>query len=154
MANSNIAGRTEVSLEFATQSAKPSKNAGDELVEIRFHVPGTISKLKGSDAGSQKSDAEDNADEDEMSAAQVFHENIKEKADIGQVTGDIILSFEEVLVLTPRGRYDVDMFPDFLRLRGKTYDYKIIYTSISRLFLLPKDDQHVLFIVRMVLSFI
>ena len=56
-------------------------------------------------------------------------------------------SFEEVLVLTPRGRYDVDMFPEFLRLRGKTYDYKILYTSISRLFLLPKDDQHVLFIV-------
>ena len=72
---------------------------------------------------------------------------VKEKAEIGQVAGDVILSFEEVLVLTPRGRYDVDMFPEFLRLRGKTYDYKILYTSISRLFLLPKDDQHVLFIV-------
>lgn len=41
------------------------------------------------------------------------------------------------------------MFPDFLRLRGKTYDYKIVYTSISKLFLLPKDDLHVLFIVRL-----
>ncbi|KAJ6621788.1 structure-specific recognition protein-domain-containing protein [Mycena sp. CBHHK59/15] len=145
VANSNIAGRTEVSLEFSGPSAPKSKQAGDEMVEIRFHVPGVMSKLKGSEDGSQKSDAED--DEDEVSAAQVFHDNIKETADIGQVTGDIILSFEEVLVLTPRGRYDVDMFPDFLRLRGKTYDYKIIYTSISKLFLLPKDDQHVLFIL-------
>ncbi|KAF7364967.1 FACT complex subunit POB3 [Mycena venus] len=141
--NSNIAGRTEVSLEFTPPSNK-NKVAGDEMTEIRFHVPGVISKMKGSEDGSQKSDAE--GDDDEVSAAQVFHDNIKETADIGQVTGDIILSFEEVLVLTPRGRYDVDMFPDFLRLRGKTYDYKIIYTTISKLFLLPKDDQHVLFI--------
>ncbi|KAJ7017317.1 structure-specific recognition protein-domain-containing protein [Mycena alexandri] len=142
--NSNIAGRTEVSLEF-TPSTK-TKHVGDEMTEIRFHVPGMISKAKGgSDDGSQKSDNE--ADDDEISAAQVFHDNIKETADIGQVTGDIILSFEEVLVLTPRGRYDVDMFPDFLRLRGKTYDYKIIYSTISKLFLLPKDDQHVLFIL-------
>ncbi|KAJ7195515.1 SSrecog-domain-containing protein [Mycena pura] len=144
VANSNIAGRTEVSLEFSNPSGK-TKQAGDEMTEIRFHVPGTISKIKGSEDGSQKSDDED--DDDEVSAAQVFHENIKEMAEIGQVTGDMILSFEEVLVLTPRGRYDVDMFPDFLRLRGKTYDYKIVYTSIARLFLLPKDDQHVLFIL-------
>jgi len=153
VANSNIAGKTEVSMEFSnlspTSSAGPksslTRNMGDELTEIRFFVPGNFSKLKGSDAGSQKSDDED---EEEISAAQVFHDTIKEKAEIGQVTGDLILSFEEVLVLTPRGRYDMDMFPDFLRLRGKTYDYKVLYQSIARLFLLPKDDQHVLFIVR------
>lgn len=149
VANSNIAGRTEVSLEFVPSSPggkKPSKNVPDEMVEIRFYVPGTHTKLRGSEAGSQKSDAEDE-DGEEVSAAQAFHEAIKDKAEIGQVSGDLVLSFEEVLVLTPRGRYDVDMFLDFLRLRGKTYDYKILYSSISRLFLLPKDDQHVLFIV-------
>lgn len=147
VANSNIAGKTEVSLEFIVDdSKKRPKGAPDEMVEIRFHVPGTHTKTRGSDAGSQKSDAEDD-DEEEISAAQVFHDAIKDKAEIGQVTGDIILSFEEVLISTPRGRYDVDMFPDFLRLRGKTYDYKILYSSISRLFLLPKDDMHVLFVV-------
>lgn len=137
-----------MSLEFMSTSAggkKAAKSATDEMVEIRFYVPGTQTKLRGSDAGSQKSDAED--DGEEVSAAQAFHDSIKEKAEIGQVSGDLVLSFEEVLVLTPRGRYDVDMFLDFLRLRGKTYDYKILYSSISRLFLLPKDDQHVLFIV-------
>jgi structure-specific recognition protein 1 len=145
VANSNIAGRTEVSIEFNNPPpAKGSKNNAEELVEIRFFVPGTQSKNRGSDAGSQKSDAED---EEEVSAAQVFHDTIKERADIGQVTGDIILSFEEALITTPRGRYDVDMFPEFMRMRGKTYDYKILYSSISKLFLLPKDEQHVLFIV-------
>ncbi|RXW17795.1 hypothetical protein EST38_g8054 [Candolleomyces aberdarensis] len=150
VANSNIAGRTEVSLEFANLpgSSKGSKTAGDEMVEIRFHVPGSVSKLKGSDAGSQKSQKSDDENEEEdISAAQAFHETIKERANIGQITGNMILSFEEVLVLTPRGRYDMDMFPEFLRLRGKTYDYKILFTSISKLFLLPKDDQHVLFIL-------
>jgi structure-specific recognition protein 1 len=118
------------------------------MVEIRFYVPGTQARARGSDAGSQKSDDEEGEGEgEEMSAAQAFHDAIKDKADIGQVSGDLVLSFEEVLVLTPRGRYDVDMFLDFLRLRGKTYDYKILYSSIARLFLLPKDDQHVLFIV-------
>ncbi|KAJ3552977.1 hypothetical protein NM688_g3870 [Phlebia brevispora] len=145
VANSNIAGRTEVSLEFAVPAdKKQSRHPPDELTEIRFYVPGTHTKERGSEAGSQKSDEED---EEEISAAQAFHDAVKEKAEIGQVAGDVILSFEEVLVLTPRGRYDVDMFPEFLRLRGKTYDYKILYTSISRLFLLPKDDQHVLFIL-------
>src|SRR6266481_825533 len=34
------------------------------------------------------------------------------------------------------------------RLRGKTYNYKILYSSITRLFLLPKfDENHIQFIV-------
>ncbi|KAG6332186.1 hypothetical protein ID866_6901 [Astraeus odoratus] len=147
VANSNIAGRTEVSLEFAPSGQtgkKPSRNAFDEMVEVRFYVPGTHTRARGSDAGSQKSDDEDG---EEMSAAQAFHDAIKEKAEIGQMAGDLVLSFEEVLVLTPRGRYDLDMSLEYLRLRGKTYDYKVLYSSISKLFLLPKDDQHVLFIL-------
>lgn len=151
VANSNIAGRTEVSLEFMAPSdsagKKPSKNQLDEMVEIRFFVPGQSTRARGSDAGSNKSDVEENDNDEEVSAAQAFHDAVKEKAELGHVSGDIILSFEEVLVLTPRGRYDVDMFPNFLRLRGKTYDYKIVYSSISKLFLLPKDDLHILFIL-------
>jgi structure-specific recognition protein 1 len=152
VSNSNIAGRTEVSLEFTNPPSDAKKRRPDELTEIRFFVPGTHTKSRDSDAGSQKEDAGEDAEEPEpegaeVSAAQAFHDAIKEKAELGQVAGDLIVSFEEVLVLTPRGRYDVDMFPDFLRLRGKTYDYKIVYSTISRLFLLPKDDLHVLFIV-------
>ena len=150
VANSNIAGRTEVSLEFTTQNKKQARGAPDEMVEIRFYVPGTQTKNRGSDAGSQKSDVEE--DGEEVSAAQAFHDLVKEKAELGAVSGVIILSFDEVNVLTPRGRYDVDMYPEFLRLRGRTYDYKIMYGSISKLFLLPKDDLHVLFIVSTVSS--
>lgn len=121
-----------MSLEFVPSGAKKaSRTAPDEMVEIRVYVPGTHTKLRGSDAGSQKSDAEDE-DAGEVSAAQAFHHD---QAEIGQVSGDLVLS---VLVLTPRGRYNVDMFLDFLRLRGKTYHYKIVYSSISKLFLPPQ----------------
>ncbi|KIJ54619.1 hypothetical protein M422DRAFT_24531 [Sphaerobolus stellatus SS14] len=142
--NSNIAGKTEVSLEFApmdTRGAKKGK-ASDELTEIRFYIPGTHTR-EGSEG--KESGAEDDV---EVSAAQAFHDMIREKAEIGQVAGETLVSFDEVLVTTPRGRYDIDMFPTFLRLRGKTYDYKVLYTSITRLFLLPKfDENHIQFIV-------
>ncbi|GJJ14142.1 hypothetical protein Clacol_008401 [Clathrus columnatus] len=144
VANSNIAGKTEVSLEFVPSDNKNKKasKAVDELVEMRFYIPGTHTKEDAEDKGS---DAEDDV---ETSAAQAFHDTIKEKAEIGQVMGETIVSFDEVLVTTPRGRYDIDMFPTFLRLRGKTYDYKVLYNSITRLFLLPKfDENHIQFIV-------
>lgn len=156
IANSNIAGKTEVSMEFITGeqqqpeantgtstngTAKPKKQRGDQLVEMRLHVPGNVER--SDDEGGEASDAEDRE-----TAASAFHEAIKAKADIGQVAGDGIILFKEVLVLTPRGRYDLDMFPGFLRLRGKTYDYKVLYSSITKLFLLPKpDDIHVQFVV-------
>ncbi|KAF8511603.1 structure-specific recognition protein-domain-containing protein [Gautieria morchelliformis] len=145
VANSNIAGKTEVSLEFTSapdiKGAKKAKPV-DELVEMRFYIPGTHTKEGSENKGS------DDEDEVEMSAAQAFHDTIKEKAEIGKVIGETLVSFDEVLVTTPRGRYDIDMFPTFLRLRGKTYDYKVLYTSIIRLFLLPKfDENHIQFIV-------
>ncbi|KAH8825133.1 SSrecog-domain-containing protein [Flagelloscypha sp. PMI_526] len=115
VSNSNIAGRTEVSLEFATSNSK-SGSREDEMVEIRFFVPGTQTKTNsGSDAGDNQQD-----EDEEISAAQVFHDQIQEKADIGEVTGDIILSFEEV---------------------------PVVYSTISRLFLLPKDEQSIMFIL-------
>ncbi|KAG9090093.1 FACT complex subunit [Ceratobasidium sp. 370] len=100
VANSNIAGRTEVSLEFSTAPAastsKSKKGRPDELTEIRFYVPGTRTK-------SDDDDEVDNKDDDEeVSAAQAFHDLIKEKADIGQVIGDVLVSFSEVNIQTPR----------------------------------------------------
>jgi structure-specific recognition protein 1 len=69
-------------------------------------------------------------DDDDITHVQLFHDTIKEKANIGQITGESIFIFHEVLVSTPRGRYDIHMFPNFLRLHGKTYDYKVPYNTI------------------------
>jgi structure-specific recognition protein 1 len=159
IANSNVAGKTEVSMEFinaeqqqpvantgatSNGTSKSKKSQGDQLVEMRFHIPGNVEK--GSDE--EDDDEENEEGVEQETAANAFHEAIKAKADIGQAAGDGIIMFKEVLVLTPRGRYDIDMFPGFLRLRGKTYDYKVLYSSVTRLFLLPKpDDIHVQFVV-------
>ncbi|PWY99997.1 putative POB3-protein that binds to DNA polymerase I [Testicularia cyperi] len=159
LANSNIA-KTEVSMEFLNpeqqqpgantgstdgSSSKSRRNRGDQLVEMRLYVPGQAAKDDGSDAGSANDGGDDNNEE---TAAEAFHEALKSKADIGQVAGDSIVVFKEVLVLTPRGRYDIDVFNSFIRLRGKTYDYKILYSSMNKLFLLPKSDEiHVMLVI-------
>ena len=52
-----------------------------------------------------------------------------------------------------RGRYSIKAYPTFLQLHGKTFDYKIPYITITRLFLLPHNDQRqMFFVVRRTLS--
>ncbi|EEB08001.1 FACT complex component Pob3 [Schizosaccharomyces japonicus yFS275] len=137
--NTNLSGKNEVALEFSTQNDGPVPSAqSDQLVEMRLYIPGTTTR----------EEAAEGEEATEQNLASVFYETLKERADIGQVTGDAIVSFSDILLLTPRGRYDIDMYEDCMRLRGKTYDYKVDYTSIIRLFLLPKpDDQHVVFVI-------
>jgi structure-specific recognition protein 1 len=70
-------------------------------------------------------------------------------ADIISVEGDAICTLTELNCLTPRGRYDVKFFTDFIDLHGKTFDYKIPYDHILRLFLLPhKDNRQMYFVVK------
>ncbi|EGV66600.1 SSrecog-domain-containing protein [Yamadazyma tenuis ATCC 10573] len=141
--NSNLTGKNEVAVELNLETS--ASKAGDELVEMRFYVPGvvenetkTVTKVKNEE-GEEKEHEE--AEIEEISAASVFYEQLKDNANIGQVAGEAIVSFSDVLFLTPRGRYDIDMYPTSLRLRGKTYDYKIQYKQIERIFSLPKPDE-------------
>lgn len=89
--------------------------ADEELVEMRFFVP------------------------DEEDAKEV-HDKIKERADTSAFAGESIASFQQMGVVVPRGRFDIDLYPNHIKLRGKTVDFKILYSSITRLFLLPKPD--------------
>jgi structure-specific recognition protein 1 len=55
-----------------------------------------------------------------------------------------------VIYLFCSGRYDMDMFATFFRIRGKSNDYRILYTSIKNMFLLPKpDDMHHSFVIQL-----
>ncbi|KAG0255749.1 FACT complex subunit [Linnemannia exigua] len=137
--NTSLTAKHEVMIELGGPDgeggARDKSRKGDQLVEMRFYVPGQANQEGG--------------EGEEESNANVFYNSIKNEADIGDAApGDGIVLFSDTLCLTPRGRYDIDMFPAFLRLRGKTTDYKISYTSIIKLFLLPKpDDVHVLFVI-------
>ena len=106
-----------------------NEDAQVSLMEIRFHVPNT--------ADSENDPASD------------FINSVLEKADIAQTSdADAICALTELNCITPRGRYDVKFFNDFVDLHGKTFDYKISYDHILRLFLLPhKDGRQMYFMV-------
>ncbi|KAI0166484.1 hypothetical protein GGR57DRAFT_496746 [Xylariaceae sp. FL1272] len=152
ISNTNLAGRNEVAVEFnpsneddtgtnghlgGARSRGKKLGAGkDQLVEMRFYIPGTTTRkeTEGEEAGSD-------ADEEEKNAATLFYETLIDKAEIGETAGDAIATFLEVLHLTPRGRFDIDMYDSSFRLRGKTYDYKIQYDAIKKFMVLPKPDE-------------
>jgi structure-specific recognition protein 1 len=170
VSNTTVSGKNEVSVEFQL----PRKDVkGDQLVEVRFYVPGTATQgqivddgqgkilkdkadlLEGDDddgemgeitAGDQQVLLDDNGDQ--IGQAQLLCDTIKLKSNMDQMTSELLVSFEELLSLTPRGRFKVDLHQDFFRLRGKSHDYKIFYQSITRLCLVPKpDDMHWNFVV-------
>eukprot|EP00741_Cyanophora_paradoxa_P002467 tig00000076_g2391.t1 len=118
--------RDEVMLEFHMDDTQIGRE-DESLAEMRLYMPSNI--------------------EGQMDA-EAFFKAVQEKADIGVDTGDGICRFDDVGMLTPRGRYELEMFPTFLRLHGKSYDYKVLYSSIERLFVLPKPDKnHVFFVI-------
>ncbi|KAK6822778.1 hypothetical protein PG990_015214 [Apiospora arundinis] len=152
ISNTNLAGRNEVAIEFAASDqadtgtngslggargrGKKSGAGKDQLVEMRFYIPGTATRkeTEGEEAGSD-------VDQQEKNAATLFYETLIDKAEIGETAGDAIATFLEVLHLTPRGRFDIDMYESSFRLRGKTYDYKIQYDHIKKFMVLPKPDE-------------
>lgn len=181
ISNTNLSGRNEVSVEMDLLHENDTvERTGDELVEIKFFIPGNVemkdeqmdidddeddekkkvnanendeTKKTDKDGDSEMNEDSEKKDDSKQTKtktrAELFVEELKSKADITQVVGKVIVSFAEVLFLTPRGRYDIDMYENFLRLRGKTYDYKLQYTQILRIFSLPKlDGMHHLLILQ------
>jgi structure-specific recognition protein 1 len=118
VSNTNLAGKGEVAVEFslpgdgeetgtnghlggARTGGKKSGAARDQLVEMRFYIPGmTAAKTEKDDE--ELEDGEDNDAAEQQQAADAFYQILSEKADIGEVAGDTIAEFRDVLHLTPR----------------------------------------------------
>ncbi|KAI9813381.1 MAG: FACT complex subunit [Phylliscum demangeonii] len=175
ISNTNLAGKTELAVEFflpaneeqeangngnghgpdhgqaVTGGAKVRRGRkaggpGDQLVEMRFYIPGTTKPKEVEDEEGAEAEVDD--EQEELNAATAFYNILMDKAEIGDVAGDTFATFLDVLHLTPRGRFNIDMYESSFRLRGKTYDYKIQYDSIKKFMLLPKpDDTHMLITV-------
>ncbi|KAJ3099368.1 FACT complex subunit [Phlyctochytrium planicorne] len=151
----------------------------DIMVEIQFFIPGMVTASQVDDSGvdgkkllrdkdsappvaangKSREEGEINEEDEELvlgddgeaiSAASIFCETIKNRADVSVSQGESIVTFPDVLCLTPRGRFEIDMHATFFRLRGKSHDYRILYSSIRGMFMLPKpDDLHYNFVIRL-----
>ena len=121
---------TNVSKNEAILQFHQNEDAAVSLMEIRFHIP--------------SSGVDIDAD-----PAQEFIQKVLSRADIQSASdADAICTLTELNCITPRGRYDVKFFTDFVDFHGKTFDYKISYEHILRLFLLPhKDGRQMYFVV-------
>lgn len=113
VANVQLPNKNELAVDVHVDDTAGKMD--EELVEMRWYIP------------------------DEANAADLLGK-IKERADTSAFAGETICSFNEVALVVPRGRYEVDMFPNHIKLHGKSTDFKILYSSITRLFLLPKPD--------------
>ena len=115
--NTNLAGKNEVAVEFslpangkdtgtngdlggARARGKKSGAGKDQLVEMRFYIPGTVAKKEKEDEGDGKSGEEE--DVEEQNAANLFYDTLMDKAEIGEVAGDTFATFLDVLHLIPR----------------------------------------------------
>ena len=118
------ANKSEAILEFHS-----NEDSTVGLCEMRFHIP----MIEGN--------------EDEI-PAEKFRDLIMQHAGVEAEVEQPIVLLTNMLCLTPRGRYDIKIFPTFLSFHGKTYDYKIPARSVNRLFMLKhKDGRRQYFVV-------
>ncbi|MCP9257658.1 FACT complex subunit SSRP1 [Dirofilaria immitis] len=119
------AGKSEAALEF-----HQNDDCSVSLMEMRFHIP-----------------TDPDADED-VDPVEEFRRAVMQYAGIETETDQPVAILQQILCTTPRGRYDIKVYQNYLSLHGKTYDYKIPIRTIMRLFLLPhKDGRHMYFVI-------
>ncbi|KAH7314772.1 hypothetical protein KP509_21G019400 [Ceratopteris richardii] len=131
VSQTQLQGKNDVLLEFHVDDTAGA-NEKDCLMEMSFHVPATNMTYVG---------------DDNNPPAQVFCDKILSMADVGSSAAEAVAVFKEVTILTPRGRYSVELHLSFIRLQGLANDFKIQYSSVVRLFVLPKSNQPHTFVV-------
>jgi structure-specific recognition protein 1 len=111
------------------------------LTEMRFFVPNVEVEAKAaSPDGEEEKKGSDEEEEEQVTAAQMLNERIIKAAGIGEFAGEMIATLPELPMIIPRGKYSFDLYSTFVKLHGRTNDYKILYKDISKCFLLPKPD--------------
>ncbi|XP_021764377.1 FACT complex subunit SSRP1-like [Chenopodium quinoa] len=129
ISQTQMQGKTDVLLEFHLDDTSGA-NEKDSLMEISFHIPNSNTQFVG---------------DENRPSAQVFHDKIMSMADVD--AEEAVVTFDGIAILTPRGRYSVELHLTFLRLQGQANDFKIQYSSVVRLFCLPKSNQPHTFVV-------
>nr|CAD2173045.1 unnamed protein product [Meloidogyne enterolobii] len=119
-----VGSKSEAIVEFIANEESPV-----QLTEMRFHIP---------------QDPE-NEDQD---IVEEFRKEVMRFAEVESEKDQAIVTLPDILLATPRGRYEIKVFPNHLSFHGKSYDYKIPLKTIMRMFLLShKDGRHMYFVL-------
>ncbi|KAH8739969.1 structure-specific recognition protein 1 [Cryptosporidium ryanae] len=113
--------KSELVLEF-----NDSMNGGedcDDIMEIRLFVPNMQNSVDGNS----------------LTSAEKLRNDLQTLVGIGSSGSmDKVCRLNDIHLLVPRGRYEIEVLVNCMKLHGKSFDYTILYKSISRLFLLPR----------------
>jgi structure-specific recognition protein 1 len=72
-------------------------------------------------------------------SAETIKDEILKMANVGSL-GDAIAVLSEITIIAPRGKFDIQMLKNVLKIHGPSHDYKIPYNNVTKAFLLPKQD--------------
>lgn len=115
------------------------------LTEIKFYIPNR--------AINNKTDSENDEVESQNKVDYKFKdsEHLKEELDkicnSSQNLGSAIATISDIQMVLPRGKVNIQFLNNILKLTGPSIDYKIPYTNIKKLYLLPKNDGNNIYIL-------
>ena len=118
--------------EVALQFRRENDVVGDALAEMRFYVP-SAEDSQTSDGG--------------LSGPEAIVRRVSELSDLDSGSGQLVVAFDKLQMLVPRTTFDFQMFSEFVRMLGPTYNTKIFYKDIRKTLMLPSNDPTKIFLV-------
>ena len=117
--------KNEVELQFVEEDT--TKTTEESLVSLSFFVP------QGD---------EEERDLKENTAAYRLQQMILERAGLINNNGNMITEINSQIgkFMTPRGRYSMEFYDNYMRMNGNNYTYKILYKTISCIYLFDQPD--------------
>ena len=117
--------KNEVELQFVEEDT--TKTTEESLVTIRFYVPQGANE-----------DVEEKGD----TAAHRLQQQIFERAGLVNNNGNMIAEIDERFgqFVTPRGRYIMEFYDNYVRMNGNNYTYKVLYKTISCIYMFEQPD--------------
>ncbi|KAJ1568327.1 FACT complex subunit, partial [Nowakowskiella sp. JEL0078] len=154
--NIDIKERSQITPSIPGQKRKPRD---DVLVQMQLYVPGMegddieiddedldeeakILKTEKNKQGEKEDGEIEDVDNEEgkITAAASFANRLKRAANLGTNAGEELSKFQKIMCLTPRGRFDLIIYPSYMRMVGTSHDITIQFKNIKSLFLLPRPD--------------
>ncbi len=90
------------------------------MAEVAFHIPPSNGQLAPADDANGAADGNGAAAGPHNNAAKVLLDSIMQHTDAGVATSDdAVCIFDDVAVLAPRGRFEVEMHLGFLKMVGQ-----------------------------------